>query len=71
MHVFRFKMYISGVFCLIALNLSPYSPTVILYMCAKFETFPTYRTKGVNVWVFGQVMVTALYTNGLTIRVAA
>ena len=47
---------ISAVFCLIALNVSPYSPTVTWYMCAKFEAFPTYRTKGVNVWVFGQVV---------------
>ena len=67
MHVFHFKMYISAVFWYIAQNLSPYSPTVTCYVCAKFEAFPTFRTRGVNVCVFGQVVVTALYTHGLTI----
>ena len=46
MHVFHFKMYISAVFCLIAFNLTPYSPTVTWYMCAKFAAFPTFHTKG-------------------------
>ena len=70
MHVFHFKMHISAVFCLIAMNLTPYSPTVTWYMCAKFAAFPTFGTKGVNVWVFGQVVVTTLYPKGLTIWVA-
>ena len=62
MHVFQFKIYISAVFVFIAMNLTPYSPTVTWYMfdCAN----------GVNVWVFGQVVVTALYRNGLTLWVA-
>ena len=69
MHVFHFKMHISTVFCLIAMNLTPHSHTVTWYMCAKFAAFPPFGTKGVNVWVFGQVVVTALYPNGLTIWV--
>ena len=38
-------------------------------MYAKFAAFPTFSTKGVNVWGFGQVVVTARYPNGLTIWV--
>ena len=49
MHVFHFKMYISAVFWLIAMNLTPYSLTVTLYMCAKFAAFLTFGR--VNVWV--------------------
>ena len=65
MHVFHFKIYISAFFSIIAMNLTPYSPAVT--WCAKFAAYPTFGTKGVNVWVFGQVAVTALYPNGLTI----
>ena len=70
MHVFHFKMHISPVFRLIAMDLTPYSPRVTWYMCAKFAAFPTFGTKGGNIWVFGQVLVTALYPNSLTIWVA-
>ena len=53
MHVFHFKMYISAVFSLITMNLTPYSPTVTWYMWAGFAAFTPFGTKGVNVWVFG------------------
>ena len=69
MHVFHFKMYISAVFVLIAMNLTPCSPTVTWYMCAEFAAFTTFGANGVNVWVFGQLVVTALYPNGLTVWV--
>ena len=70
MHVFHFKMYISAVFGLIAMNLTLYSPTVTWYMCAEFAAFTTFGTKGVNVLVFGQVVVTALDPKSLTVWVA-
>ena len=70
MHVFHFKIYISAVFGLIAMNLTPYSPTTNWYMCAEFAAFTIFSIRGVNMWVFGQVLVTALYPNGLTIWVA-
>ena len=70
MHVFNFKIYISAVFSMIAMTLTQYSPIVTWYICAKFAVFPTFSTKGVNVWVFGQVVVTALHPNGLTVWVA-
>ena len=70
MHIFPFKICIYAVFSLIAMNITPYSPTVTWYMCAEFAAFTTFGAKGVNVFVFGQVVVTALYQNGLTIWVA-
>ena len=70
MHVFHFKMYISADFRLNAMNFTPYRPTVTLYMCAEFAAFTISGTKSVGVWVCGQVGVTALYPNGLTVWVA-
>ena len=63
----HFKMHISAIFRLFAMNLTPYSPTVIWQVCAEFAAFPAFGSKGVNVWVCGHVVVTALYPNGLTI----
>ena len=40
------------------MNFTPYSPTVTWYMCAKYAAFNIFGTKGVNVWVCGQVVVT-------------
>ena len=51
------------------MNLTAYSPTVTWDMWAKFVAFPTFSTEAVNVRVFGQVVVTALYPNGLTVWV--
>ena len=56
-YVFHFKMYISAIVHFIAMNLIPYSPTVTSYNRAKFAAFPTFGTKGVNVWVFGVVAI--------------
>ena len=33
MHVFHFKMHISAVFSLLAMNFTSYSPTVTWFMC--------------------------------------
>ena len=67
MHVFHFKMYISAVFLLIAMKYTPYSPTVSGLECAAFTIS---GSKYVGVWVFGQLVVTALYPNSLTVWVA-
>ena len=69
-HLFHFKMYISAVFCLIAINRSPYSPTVTWYICAELTAFISSGTKSVGVRLFGQVVAIALCLNDLTIWVA-
>ena len=63
-NIFNFKMYISAVFGLIAMNASPYSLTVTWYMCAEFAAFTSW------VWVFCQVVAIAFSPNGLTVWVA-
>ena len=59
--------YISAVFGLIAMNWSPYSPTVTWCMCAKFAAFTISGTR--QPLAFGQVVVAALYPNGLSVWV--
>ena len=46
--LFHFKMYISAVFGLTAMNLTPYSPTVTWQMCAEFDAFTISGTKMVK-----------------------
>ena len=60
-------MYISAVFCLIAMNFTPYSPTVTWYIGEEFSLLTNSGTKSVGVWVNGQVVVIALYLNSLTV----
>ena len=52
MHVYHFRIHISAVFRLFAMNFTPYSPTVTWYMCAKFAAFTIFGTQGVNVGVW-------------------
>ena len=61
MHVFHFKIYISAVFSLIAMNFTPYSPTVTEF--AALLLAPS------CVWMFGQVVAITLSLNDLTIWV--
>ena len=49
MNLFCFKMYISAVFSLRAMNFTPYSRTVTWHMCDEFTAFTTFGTKAVYV----------------------
>ena len=55
MHVFHFKLYISAVFSLIAMNFTPYSPTVPWCMCAAFAAFLIEGTRAFHVGVLVEV----------------
>ena len=67
MHVFHFKMYISAVFSLLAMNFTPYGPTVTWHMCDEFAACTILGIKAVYVWVFGRVVAIAFSSNYLTI----